>query len=322
VGSVHSDLIAAAPVMPALGSSVLGTQFTLAPGGKAGNQATQIARLGIHTWLVSSVGSDALGAIIVAQLTAAGIDQSYLVRSTESPTGASTIFAVDGEYASIIVPGAAGTLCDADLNAAAPAFQQSKFVVAQLELGLEIARTALGLAWRAGATTVLNASPLAGIDIAETSAVLEQTDILVVNRHEANLLLADRASSDLPIIEFARRLRDQFELQAVIITCGADGSLLARKNDAVEQPAFPISVVDSIGAGDAFLGALIAAWADRAHDREALRSAAAAGALAASSAGAHASLPDRSSLRAFLRDRGLATGEHKRGESGSNQEKQ
>ena len=53
VGSVHTDLIASADSMPMPGSSVLGSRFTLAPGGKAGNQAAQLARLGVTTWLVS-----------------------------------------------------------------------------------------------------------------------------------------------------------------------------------------------------------------------------------------------------------------------------
>jgi ribokinase len=289
--------------MPTLGSSVLGTQFTLAPGGKAGNQATQIALLGIQTWLVSSLGADPLGDVISEQLTASGVDQRYLVRSKESPTGASTIFAIGGEYASIIVPGAAGTLCDADLVAAAPALHQSRFVVTQLELGPELALAVMRHARSAGAVTVLNASPFAGIDAASVGPVLELADILIVNRHEAELLLALPISDD-EAIESARRLSHRFELQVAVITSGARGSVLVRGDVAIHQPAFPIRVVDSIGAGDAFLGALIFAWMSGDDDRTAVRSASAAGALAASGAGAHASIPDRATLSAFLRERG------------------
>jgi ribokinase len=302
VGSVHSDLIATAPVMPSLGSSVLGTQFTLAPGGKAGNQATQIARLGVPTWLVSSVGADPLGDIISEQLAAAHVDRSYLVRSRVSPTGASTIFAVGGEYASIIFPGAAGTLCNADLLAAAPAFQQSKFVLTQLELGAELALAVMGHARHAGAITVLNASPLVGFDIASLRSELESADILIVNRHEADVLLSHSDSAGRRAVDSALRLCELFQIKVVVVTCGADGSVLVRGEAVVQQTAFPVEVVDSIGAGDAFLGALIAAWMGGAGDARALRSASAAGALAASAAGAHASLPDRQALRSFLRE--------------------
>ena len=302
VGSVHSNLIATAPVMPSLGSSVLGTQFTLAPGGKAGNQATQIARLGVHTWLVSSVGADPLGDIISEQLAAAHVDRSYLVRSATLPTGASTIFAVGGEYASIIFPGAAGTLVNADLVAAIPAFQQSKFVLTQLELGAELALDVMTYARQAGAISVLNASPLVGFDIGSLQSVLESADILIVNRHEADVLLSHSSTAGGRAVDSAQRLHRQFKMQVVVVTCGADGSVLVRGDAVVQQPAFPVEVVDSIGAGDAFLGALIAAWMGGAEDEHAVRSASAAGALAASAAGAHASLPDRQALRSFLRE--------------------
>lgn len=319
VGSLHSDLIASATQMPTLGSSVLGSHFTFAPGGKAGNLATQIARLGVHAWLVSRVGQDPLGDALVEQLAAAGVDGTYLTRS-ESSTGASTIFAIDGEYASIIVPGAAGTLAEMDLIAATPALQRSGFVATQLELGLDIARAALDRARLAGATTVLNASPLDGIDITALHPVLESTDILVVNRHEASLLLAGHVADEFTDRDSAQQLRERFDVRAVVVTCGADGAFLARDTHTVQQRAFPISVVDSIGAGDAFLGALIAGWIAGVDDEHALRMASAAGALAASSAGAHASLPDRATLDEFLGARGLLTGEQERCETGDDQE--
>ena len=88
------------------------------------------------------------------------------------------------------------------------------------------------------------------------------------------------------------------------ITCGADGAVLARIGTIVEQPAIPILVVDTVGAGDAFLGALVAGWVEGKDDQYALRMASAAGALAATGTGAFNSLPDRATLEAFLRDKG------------------
>ena len=80
--------------------------------------------------------------------------------------------------------------------------------------------------------------------------------------------------------------------------------MLARAETVVEQQAVPVVVVDSVGAGDAFLGALVASWVRGQDDRAALRTAVAAGALAASGTGAFTSLPDRVTLDEFLRDRG------------------
>jgi ribokinase len=303
VGSVHTYLIAAADAMPAPGSSVLGSRFTLAPGGKAGNQAAQLARLGIPAWLVSRIGVDPLGDVIADELQQAGVDLAWLVRTAGAPTGASTVFAVEGEYASIIVPGAAALLSDADLDAASAAFRRSRFVLAQLELGPNPALAALSRAKLAGATTVLNASPIAGVDPASVANALDQTDVLVVNRHEAALIAGTPVPDRSAAVAVADQLGARYGLAAVVITCGADGAVLARGGAVVEQRAMPVRVVDTVGAGDAFLGALVAGWMQGQDDRQALRMAAAAGALAASGTGAFASLPDRAALDGFLRER-------------------
>ncbi|HYP61883.1 MAG TPA: PfkB family carbohydrate kinase [Thermomicrobiales bacterium] len=304
VGSVHTDLIATADAMPTPGSSVLGTRFTLAPGGKAGNQAAQLARLGVPTVLISRIGTDSLGDVIAAQLAGTGIDLTYLARSTLDPTGASTVFAVSGEYASIIVPGAAAGLTDADLDAAESAFRASRFALAQLELGPDLAHAALSRARTSGSTTVLNASPIHGADPDVLAQVLDVTDVLVVNRHEAAILFHAPMTDRQAIAAAASMLNDRFDLKATIITCGSEGAVLVRGDAVIELPAWPIDVVDTVGAGDAFLGGLVAAWYGGSDDRAALRFAAAAGALAASGSGAFTSLPNRPAVEAFLQSCG------------------
>jgi len=304
VGSVHTDLIASARTMPAPGSSVIGDRFTLAPGGKAGNQVAQLARLGVPTILISRIGKDPLGDVIAGQLVASGVDLSFLARPEDAVTGASTIFAVGGEYASIIVPGAAAGLTHDDLAAAEVAFRRSRFVLAQLELGIDLAMAALARATASGATTVLNASPIQGVDVGALADVLDLTDVLVVNRHEAAILIAEPVSDRADATLVAAQLNERFGLGATVITCGADGLVLARGSEVIEQAAWPIEVVDTVGAGDAFLGALIAAWQRGDDDRAALRYGAAAGALAASGSGAFTSLPNRAEVDRFLRSRG------------------
>jgi ribokinase len=302
-GSVHMDLIATAAEMPSLGASVVGTGFAQSPGGKAGNQATQLARLGVPTWLVGKIGSDAMGARIAGDLGNTGIDLTHLTRSPDAATGASTVFAIGGEYASIIVPGAAGRLSIADLERASPAFERSIFVVCQLEIGSEIVQAAFRIARRSGATTVLNASPLPHYDEGALDSVLELTDILIVNRHEASQLVA-LPMPDLPAAgAAATTLGARFDIAVAVITCGSCGAVLARGGKLLSREAFPITVVDSVGAGDAFLGGLLAAWVEGNDDRAALRMAGATGAIAASGSGAFASLPDRAAIEDFLRTR-------------------
>ncbi len=179
-----------------------------------------------------------------------------------------------------------------------PRFARLAFALAQLELGPDLARAALSRARASGSTTVLNASPIHGADPDVLAQVLDVTDVLVVNRHEAAALfhapMTDRADA---IAAAASMLNDRFDLNATVITCGSEGAVLVRGDAVIEQPAWPIDVVDTVGAGDAFLGGLVAAWHGGSDDRAALRFAAAAGALAASGSGAFTSLPNRADGR-------------------------
>jgi sugar/nucleoside kinase (ribokinase family) len=79
--------------------------------------------------------------------------------------------------------------------------------------------------------------------------------------------------------------------------------VLVRDGTVVEQDAVPVAVVDTVGAGDAFLGALVASWMQGQDDQQALRRAAAAGAAAASGTGAFTALPDRAAIEALMSER-------------------
>ena len=300
VGSLHTDLIASSAAFPSPGSSVLGDRFTISPGGKAANQAAQLARLGTRSWLVSAIGRDELGEWIARELQSAGVDLTYLDRTENHATGASTVFTVGGEYASVIVPGAAATLSDSSIRQALPAFAQSRFVLTQLELGASVAGSALRLAGDCGATAVLNVSPIAGHDPVALRRAIAMADILVVNRFEAGAMIGAAVADRDGAVAAALRIADIHNASVVVVTSGAEGATLVRDRQAIVQDAMPIVVADTVGAGDAFLGGLIAAWSGGASDRDALRLAAAAGALSASCHGGFRSLPNRDQLSAAL----------------------
>src|SRR5262249_17967649 len=135
IGSVHMDLIAVADRLPARGESLTGLRFTMHPGGKAGNQAAQVAQQGVPAWIVARLGNDAFGDRLRARLRDKGVDTRFLVTDATAVTGASPLLVGgDGEYASIIVPGASSLLSDADIDAARPAIAESTAVMLQLEI--------------------------------------------------------------------------------------------------------------------------------------------------------------------------------------------
>jgi ribokinase len=113
---------------------------------------------------------------------------------------------------------------------------------------------------------------------------------LVVNTLEARQLLGEFTSEDLAPASMAEQLRNRGP-QIVVITLGADGALAAAEHSIVRVPAPPTHVVDTTGAGDAFVGALCARLAARAPIAEALDFAVAAGSLTAEHPGAIPHIP-------------------------------
>ena len=121
IGSVHMDLIAVADRLPARGESLTGHRFAMHPGGKAGNQAAQVALNDVPTFIVSRLGDDLFGHDLLAWLAAKGVDTCHVMIDSTEATGASPLLVGgDGEYASIIVPGASALLTESDVDAGRP----------------------------------------------------------------------------------------------------------------------------------------------------------------------------------------------------------
>ena len=77
----------------------------------------------------------------------------------------------------------------------------------------------------------------------------------------------------------------------VVVTLGAAGAALAGPSGSTAVPGFPVTAVDTVGAGDAFVGALAVALASGLDPAGAVTAACAAGAAAATRRGAQAALP-------------------------------
>lgn len=301
-GSVHMDLAGFADHVPSPGSSVTGQRFVMSPGGKAGNQAVQLARLDVPVAVLARLGDDAFGGSLRAALAAEGVSTDLLATDPASPTGASPIHVgADGDYDSIIIPGAAALLDAGDIARAAGWLGRAAFVVLQLELPLPVNLAVARAAREAGCRIVLNASPIP-VDGADLPPDLwPLVDLLVVNRVEAARLASAPVHDREEALQAAARLQRRGPSQ-VIVTLGADGAVARDGEETTSLPAIAIDPVDTVGAGDAFLGAVVARLVAGDDLGAALGWGIAAGALAATRTGGYAALPTASELARF-RDR-------------------
>ena len=286
VGSVNLDLVYRVPHLPRPGETLLGDRIERLPGGKGGNQAYAAARVaapGVEVAIVACVGDDDAGRLLCDDLSSAGVDVSGS-HVVAAPSGTALI-AVDaaGENTIVVIPGA---------NHRWPAeavdrleFDTDDVVVLQLEVPLEVAEAVADRAAAAGARVVLNAAPAEP----RAAALARRVDVLVVNEGEATALLGAATPVDAGSLTAA--LDGVGVDGVVVVTLGPRGALLGVPGaPVVHVPANVVDAVDTVGAGDAFVGAFAAALAAGEDPEAAVRRGAAAGALTATVVGAR--LPD------------------------------
>ncbi|MEU5597414.1 ribokinase [Streptomyces sp. NPDC020298] len=291
VGSANADLVIDVERRPGAGETVLGGDLAVHPGGKGANQAVAAARLGARTALLARVGDDAHGRLLLDSQRAAGVD-TVGVLVGGAPTGVALI-AVDpsGDNSIVVSPGANGRLTPADVRAASSLFHASRVVSAQLEIPLEtVVEVVRNLP--AGSRFVLNPSPPRPLP----PEVLAACDPLIVNEHEARVILGDTSAGDRPE-DWARILLAKGP-RSVVITLGAEGALVASAEGVTPVPAVKVDAVDTTGAGDAFTAALAWRLGSGSSLAQAAAYAARVGAAAVTKRGAQESFPTAEEVEA------------------------
>ena len=292
LGSLNVDLVAQVPHLPRAGETIMAESLQTFPGGKGANQAAAAARLGGNVAIIGRVGSDAFGAMLLESLARDGVDISGVARDPQAPTGTALIL-VDpqGENVITVAAGANARLGPDEIRRALESVDADGLLVLQLEIPPEIAQQAIDAARQKGVRTLLNAAPAGRLD----RSVLRGLDVLVVNEPETAALVG-RPVEDARAAERAAVELHDLGAGLAVVTLGAAGSVFCIDGRAELVNPFTIEAVDSTAAGDAFVGALAVALSDGVPVREAVRLANAAGAGAASKAGAQSSLPDRADL--------------------------
>jgi ribokinase len=296
IGSINLDLIATVGRLPGPGETVPGNGFSTAPGGKGANQALAAARAGGAVRMIGATGRDAFAGEALALLKDGGVDLSK-VRDTAEPTGTALILVGgDGENMIAVVPGANATVDAAAVAAAGLA--KGEHVLLQHEIPLTAVEATLAAAREAGAVTLLNTAPFR----AEATEFLAKADYVIGNETEFDLY-----AQELKLRGAAReeRMRDFAEMtgRTIIVTLGGDGALAASSAGLTMVESLEITPVDTVGAGDTFCGYLAAGLAAGLALDEALRRAAAAGALACLKPGAQPSIPLKREVDAALAGR-------------------
>ncbi len=268
------DLVVRQPRLPRPGETMFGSGFSAVPSGTGLNQAVAAARLGAAVDFLGMVGADLHGEQVRGVLASEGIRAEGL-GSSSLPTGTAHISVVDSSENSIVVVSGANAALTTLSQVQLDTIGSAAFLVLQCELPVAVLTEGLGAARTAGVFTVLTPAPL----VALPDGFLDQVDLVVPNQLEAAELTGENDPVRAAEVLSAGRTW-------AILTLGAEGSVVAFDGAVLGlAPARPVRAVDGGGAGDTFVGALVARLATAVPRGRAARAEPSPAADAADAAG-------------------------------------
>jgi ribokinase len=292
IASFNADLVSHVPRPIARGETMLASRFEILPGGKGSNAAVACARQGARVAVMARIGDDAFGRMALDLWAREGIIADAVDVAAGERSGVAQILVFDdGDNSIAVAPGAGAALGAAQVRAAAALVGGARVVMSSCEVPFEATQAAFEMARASGATTLLNPAPARPLP----DALLGVTDILTPNQNELRALTGvdDTAAAGQALIARGPR--------AVVVTLGSHGcAWFERGQVPASLPGHAVDVVDTIGAGDTFTGALAAALARGDTLEQAARWANAAAALSVTRAGATGGMPSRDAVSAWL----------------------
>lgn len=252
VGSLHLDIMVAAPRLPGRDETLIGSSWHYKCGGKGGNQAVAAARFGAKTAFGGQTGQDDFGERLRANLVSAGVDISHVDLDAAQGSGMSVaISEAAGEYGAVVVSGANLTIDPETITTRWARLWQAKVLLLQNEVPEAVSLAAAKCARANGARVILNAAPARAM----SQEFLRLVDVLIVNRVEA-AMLSGEDDPGRALLRLHNASRD------VVLTRGGDGLMvMTRDGRRIDMAALPVKLVSSHGAGDCFCGALAARMA-------------------------------------------------------------
>jgi len=297
VGSTHMDFVVVADHIPRTGETVMGSSFKMTPGGKGANQAVAAALLGAKSYLVSCLGEDHIGDLLLENARKKGVSTDYVVRDPATYTGVALII-IDKEGRNVIAvaPGADHMLATEDIDRASEVMAKSDVILLQLEIPLEIVSYVIRKASQfKKVKTILNPAPARVLP----GDVLKNVYVLTPNEVEAELL-SGLSVANVNDAERAGKRIIKKGVTSVVITLGEKGSFVVTQKESKLVPAIKVKPVDTTGAGDAFNAGLAFALAEGKEIEEAARFANFVAALKITKLGAQEGLPSRAEVEDFI----------------------
>ncbi|MCX6417283.1 MAG: ribokinase [Actinobacteria bacterium] len=270
VGSINADLVVQMPKLPGRGETVSSAEPAWFPGGKGANQAVAAARMGGNVSMFGAIGADEPGQMCLSALKQSGVNVDAVV-TVSSPTSTALVMVEHSGENQIVVADGANQYAAFD----AAQISAADAVIVQFEIPesviVEVGKAAKGI-------FCVNAAPVRELSDELASLI----DVLIVNEHE-----------------FAQLGEPKSGL--VIVTAGAKEVVAYQNGEVVARSQPPkVEALDTVGAGDTFVGAFVVAYASGKTIPDSLDLACAASALSTLKLGAQSGMPTASEVNEFF----------------------
>lgn len=273
LGSINIDLGISVDKMPQQGETKTGTNLIENIGGKGANQALQAVALGCNTEMISAVGNDMFGQRARNYLSEKGLNIDH-VFTKPTKTGLAFITRTDQDNRIILYKGSNHALDEQEVENAINGKEGDVFIT-QFEIPLNIVKRGLKRAKELGMVTILNPAPANYSD----DSLYPYVDYFIVNQTEAEILSGIYPNN----LEDAKKVYAYFKEKGVsklIVTLGGDGAVYLDPQEVQKMAAYNINVLDTTGAGDAFVGGLAYAICQGYDTKTMMKIASASGAHA------------------------------------------
>jgi len=278
VGSINVDMVFTSNVRPKAGETVLGSSFSIIPGGKGANQAVAASKLGAETCMIGCVGQDSNGEFSVKNLKQMNVDTNCIKTIQGIPTGVANIVVAEQDNSIIVISGANYEITRQTVDKYKDVILSADIVLLQLEIPLDAVEYTADLCKKNNVKVLLNPAPAVELP----NSLIENVSYITPNEHELTIILGKQNTPDEMFKKYPNKL---------IVTMGSKGVKYYDEKKMKLIPSCEVEVVDTTGAGDTFCGALGAALVKGDILEDAIKFANKAAALSITKLGAQSGMP-------------------------------
>lgn len=291
VGSMNMDVTIEVSRIPVNGETQIAERVYVFPGGKGGNQAVGVGKLGGQAYMIGCLGNDLDGKQLYAGLIENHVHMDGVLFDTLLPSGKAYISVEQtGESTIVVYPGANCNLSISHINRYKYLFQNARYCLLSLEIPRDIAEYTIKFCRRNGTEIILKPSAVEQIK----DELLSYITYFVPNERELDMLVSEGESLE----EKAEVLLGR-GIANVIVTLGARGCYFKNAEISMYFEGTGFEAVDTTGGADSFISALAVYLSEGKPVIQAIGFAIYASGLSVTRYGVQPALPDRKTVDVY-----------------------